>query len=1132
MNVDIRNRSANRVHARPSPMACGRILLVLALLGYGSNLAWGQGTAYITGFVTDPTQAAVPGAGVVIKSDDTGSRYDVKTTETGVYRSPVLPPGKYTVSVTAQGFEDSVVTGVEVLLGQSRTLDITLKVGSVSETVRVEATAAFLKTEDPGLGENVEYSQVSSLPYFNRSAGVLLALAPTVRYTGEDVISYGASRYNVGAFTNVNVMVDGMSVIGDRTDVAQMVLNPSVEALQEVKISTNQFSAQFGQDIGALVQMESKSGSNAFHGGVYGYFRNEDLDAMNAFSQTRPIDRQQMYGGTFGGPIKKNKLFFFGSFEGQTAISPAGVVLTVPTAAEKQGDFSALSTPIYNPATSTVGANGQITRQPFPGNIIPASDFDQSALKALAYIPDPTVPGLVNNLPTSTGTNLTKYRSVDRVDWNINDNNHFFGEWMLDQTLNTNLGVPAYNALATAASPTLSGFGFKFKTQAYAFNEVHNFTPNFFVSERFAWRPRFISRITPAVDPSAQWAQKLGIQNYAGELLPQSYGGDLGFPSYSFSGYTGLGPGSLLFNETPIKEISDDIDFTYVHGRQTIRFGWQIEFNQHGAPDQSLPTGSFNFSPTETSLPGLAGSGNAFASFLLGQVDSATTELGPPLIWHNYYYGTYIQDDWKVTPNLTVNLGLRWDIDQPVYEQNYRGNSFNATEINPVSGTPGVVTFLNTTSDPAKGFFNTDYRRFAPRLGFAWKALPKTVIRGGYGIYNTNPTLGANRRAPSLGYTTVGSFSSSNGGISPAFVLANGFPTYALGGDPSVLTPGFGAVAVGQTPSTSPTFVNPNWTMGYVENFNISIERELAWGMVFEIAGQSSLGRRLPIDNYNLNEVPPQYWGIPGANNARRPFPQFNNVTQIKNAIGTTNYWDGYVKLDKHFSNGLTLIANYSYGRNLGWLGGSIYYPKLTYGPVVFDEANGATSIPEQTALISWTYDLPFGQGRPYMSTGVAAKIFGGWSMGGYLSMQGGVPFFITASNDSLNGNSPLGNRVNLIGNPYLSNPTPSQWFNTAAFAIPAFGQIGTFGNRFLLGPADRRLDFSLRKMTMIGEKIKFSLVGEFFNFTNSPQFGPPDSNLGDPTFGTTNGPGGGLGANTLGPYGSRQIQLGARIDF
>jgi hypothetical protein len=1126
--TDLRPAASQRLtHTRP--------FLILALAASVTMTAalWGQGTSYLTGFVTDPSQAAIADASVVITNPATGDRYDLKTTQTGVYRSPALPPGTYDVTVTTPGFQESVTKHVEVLVGQSRNLDVTMKVGAITEAVQVEASAPLLKTEDPGLGESIQYAQVSTLPYFNRSAGVLLSLAPTVRYTGEDVISYGASRYNVGAFTNVNVVVDGTSVNGDRTDVAQMVFNPSVEALQEVKVSTNQYSAQFGKDIGALVQMESKSGSNAFHGGLYGYFRNEDLDAMNAFSQTRPVDRQQMYGGTIGGPIKKNKLFFFGSVEGQTAISPAGVALTVPTAAEKSGDFSALSTPIYNPATTgTDPATGRTIRDPFPGNIIPASLFDSASLKALKYIPDPGLGGILsNNLLTSTGTNLTKYRSVNRVDWNISDNDRLFGNYMLDHTLNENLGVPAYNALSPAASPTLSGFGFQFMTQSYSFTELHNFSPSFFMSNRFAYRPRYIQRSNPAIDPAAQWADKLGIKNYAGANLPASYGGDLGFPTYNFTGYTGLGPGSLQFQENPIKELSYDLDLTYVHGAHTLRFGFQFEHGQHGAPDQSFPTGNFNFGPIETSLPGVAKTGNAFASFLLGQVDSASTELGPLLTWHNNYYGSYVQDDWKVTSTLTINLGMRWDIDGPVYESQYRGNSFDFYATNPVSGTPGVVEFLNRPGYPQKGFYNTDYKRLAPRAGFAWQALPRTVIRGGYGIYNINPTLGANRRAPSLGFTTLANFSSSDGGVTSAFTLQNGFPSYPLGGNQTLLTPGFGSVAVGKTPTTSPTFVSPDWRMGYVQNFNLSIERELPWSMVLEIAGQSSLGRRLSVDNFNWNEVPPQYWGISGANNARRPFPQYGNVTQIKDAVGSTNYWNGYIKLDKHFSKGLTMIANYSFGRNLGWLSGSVYYPRLTYGPVVFDEANGVTAIPYQTALISFAYELPFGQGKPFLSGGIGAKVFGGWSIGGVLSLQGGVPFTVTASNDSLNGNSPLSNRVNVVGNPTVSNPTPSHWFNTSAFVLPAFGQIGSFRS-FLLGPADRRLDLSIHKVIPIRERLRFSLVGEFFNFTNSPQFGPPDSNLGDPTFGQTNGPGGGLGANTLGPYGGRQVQLGGRIDF
>ena len=636
-----------------------------------------------------------------------------------------------------------------------------------------------------------------------------------------------------------------------------MVFNPSVEALQEVKVATNQYSAQFGKDVGALVQMESKSGTNSFHGGVYGYFRNEIFDAMNAFSQTRPVDRQQMYGGTIGGPILKNKLFFFGSFEAQRAIAPAGVILTVPTVAERNGDFSALSTPIYNPFSSRVDpVTGATVRDPFPGNKIDPALFDSAAVKALQYIPNPANGNLTNNLNSSTGTNLTKYRSVNRVDWNARDSDHFFGTWMIDHTLNENLGVPAYNAITPAASPTLSGFGFRYQTQSYTFSEIHNFSPSFFMTNRFAYRPRFIERVNPAVDPAAAWAEKLGIKNYAGALLPPSFGGDLGFPTYNFTGYTGLGPGSLLFQENPIKELSYDLDLTYVHGRHTIRFGFQTEYGQHGAPDQSLPTGSFNFSPIETSQPGLGNSGNSIASFLLGQVDSAVTQLGPPLTWHSYYYSAYVQDDLKLTRNLTLNFGLRWDIDGPVYEQEYRGNGFDFYGINPVSGTPGSVLFLNTAGYPRKGFYDTDYKRFAPRFGFAWQVLPKTVIRGGYGIYNMNPTLGANRRAPSLGFTTVGSFGSPDGGISPAFQLQNGFPTYPLGGDPTILNAGFGAVAVGKIPTTSPTFVNPTWNIGNVQNLNISIQHQLPGSIVLEIAGQGSLGRNLPVFQ-NWNEVPP-----------------------------------------------------------------------------------------------------------------------------------------------------------------------------------------------------------------------------------------------------------------------------------
>ncbi len=629
----------------------------------------GQGSAYLTGFIHDPSGAAVPTAEVVIREESTGQTFELKATETGVYRSPALESGTYEIRVTAPGFQVTVTRGVVVLLGQPQGVDINLQVGATSQTIEVQATAPLLKTEDAGLGQNVQYQQVSALPYFNRSAGVLLSLAPTVRYTGEDVISYRASRYNVGAFTNVNILIDGASVIGNRTDVAQMTYNPSVEALTEVKISTNQFSAEFGKDVGALVQMETKSGTNAFHGGVYEYFRNEKLDTMNAFSRTKPVDRQHMFGGTIGGRIYRDKLFFFSSFEPQKATSPVGLLLTVPTAAMKRGDFSAVPRQLYNPLTTRRDpATNQVIRDPFVGNIIPSSLFDPAAVKAMAYLPDPAATDILNNLPTSTGTKLTKYRAVNRIDWVISDKDRFSGSYMFDHTLNENLGVGAYNAIDPAASPTLSGFGFKFFTQVWNLHEMHTFSPRLFMSNRFVHRPRYIERVNPAVNPEKMYATNLGIKNFAGARLPESFGGDLGFPSYSFTGYTGLGPGALLFQERPIKEVSWDIDLTYVTGKHSLKFGFQTEFGQHGAPDQSQPTGSFSFGPIQTSLPGVANSGDAFASFLLGQVDSANTTLGPLLIWHNWYYAAYVQDDIKITPRLTINLGLRWDIDAPVYE--------------------------------------------------------------------------------------------------------------------------------------------------------------------------------------------------------------------------------------------------------------------------------------------------------------------------------------------------------------------------------------------------------------------------------------------------------------------------------
>jgi hypothetical protein len=1093
--------------------------------------ALAQGAASLTGYVLDSTDKAVANATVDVINERTGGTLTLKTTDAGVYQSPFIEPGSYSLKVNAPGFKESLTKGVVVELGEPRGFDVHLSVGATQSVVEVTAAAPLLNTENPGLGQNIDSTVVPKLPYFSRSAGALLGLSPGVRYTGEDSISYGASRYNVAGWTNVNVMVDQSPVMGDREDVAQMTLNPSVEALSEVRVIESQYSAEFGADIGALVLMQTKSGGNNWHGGVYEYLRNTVFDTGNHFSHTKPVDQQNMFGGTLGGPIlRRKKLFFFTAQEGEILTEPIGAVLTVPTAAMKAGNFSGLN-PIYDPATTVCTAAG-CTRSPFANNQIPASEIDAVATNLLKYFPSPNQPGNVNNLTASTGYTVNLYRGVGKVDWDISAKDTLTGVWLLSYNKQINKGVPAYNAISPATSPTLGGFGFRYQSQVYNFSETHLFSSTTFVTNRVIWRPRYITRINPAVDPAAMYAQNLGIKNYAGEVMPPSLGGDLGFPYFSFNGYTGLGPSSgLLFQENPISEFDYLGSVSLIRANHSIKAGVQVERGRHAAPDQTWPTGTFGFAAPESSNPGVAGTGDAFASFLLGQVDSATTELGPPLNWRNVYLAPWVSDDWKVDPRLTLNLGLRWDIDFPVTEIQNRGNSFNLTAINPVSGTPGIYEFLGINGWPTN-FFNTDFHRFAPRIGLSYQLTDRTVFRGGFGIYNIAPILGANRRAPSAGYTTVATFNSTNGGILPAFPLAQGFPAYPVGGDPSLLNPSFGAVPVGSTPNSSPTYVDRNWRFGYGENFDASVQESLSSSMVIEIAGQGALGRKLPYDQ-QLNEVPPQYWGLNGANFSRRPFPQFNDVDNIKTAEGNVTYLGGFVRFDKRFSSGINLIANFNIGKPIGFVGGSLYYPQLSRTQTVYDTANGATGVPLKQGVFAWTYALPFGIGRKYFSHGIAANLLGGWDWNGILTAHSGVPFDVSSGTDSLNANSPLSNRVNLVGRPIPQNRNPSNYLDASSFAAPALGTVGTYWGAKYYSPDNVLINTTLSKVFVLREGMNLKVLAESFNLFNSPQWGIPDTTLTDPGFGVITGAGSNAGANVSNSFdGARIMQIAARIDF
>lgn len=1098
-----------------------------ALFLWYATAAWPQGTAYVTGYTLDQTNAAVANATVVLRNQETGASVSLASNDSGLYRSPMLPAGRYEAVATASGFQRLVRRDLDLVVGQALTVDLQLVVGTNEQVVEVKASPVLLRTEDAGLGQSVQMEEVRRLPFLNRSVGMLVGLAPNVRYLGDELRgSLNPPRFVGVAVGNLNVVINGASASSERTNVNQMGYNPSVEIMSEVHVVTNQFSAEYGQDVGPLVIMNTKSGTNSFHGSVYEFFRNERLNTYNGFSNTRPVDRHNVWGGMIGGPLARNKLFFYTSHEGQKSQTGTASLLTVPTAAMKRGDFSANPERIYNPAsTRTDAVTGRVVRDLFPGNVIPASVLDTPGRNAAAFFPNPDRPGFANNLTAIQYAHVPAYKGFTKLDWIIGHSDRFSGSWYFqrrDPLLN---GFEAWATTDRGASPSqLNNLG---RPQVFNFEETHLFSSNWFMTNRFVWRPFIVIWHPPALNPAKKWAQTLGIRGLPGQLKPD-LGEDLGFPIFSFTGYVGMGDSLGDINKpSGVHEIYHST--TLVRGRHSLKVGMNAQRSEFGSQTRGAANGSYGFSPLQTGLPGTGGTGNAIASLLLGQVNTASARLGPLMGFVNWYYAPFFQDDWKVTRRLTINLGLRWDIDAPVYEVGHRGNNFDSRKINPVSGTPGVITFLTLNGAPTN-FFDTSYRRWAPRFGVAFQATPKTTIRSGYGIYNGSPILGGNRRAPDLGYITSPSFISPDGGTSPAFVLGRGWPSYPLGGDPSLLNDSFGAVRVGQVPTTSPTWVDRSWKFGYTQNFNISIQRELPGSILFEAAGQGVLGRNLSV-RAEWNQVPPALRGITGNAQPRRPYPQFGNVSELKSQSGTTAFYGMTLRGEKRFSQGFSFITNFAFSKNLGVLAVEDQYnPRLTRGPVMYDEGNNPTGQSFYQGMITGVYDLPFGEHRRHLNSGPLAGILGGWDIGAFFVYAGGVPFSITSGGDSLNCFCPLGSRVNIVGDPNLAQRSTARWFNTAAFAAPAFGATGNAGQGILIGPSTRSMNLSIGKNTPLpfrdGLRLRFS--AEFFNFTNTPRFGVPTTDLRSPAFGRISSP-----ASTLdGSSGSRLLQLGLRIEF
>ncbi len=1077
-------------------------------------------TADLVGTIRDSSRAVVPGALVSLTNVATGVSRSATTGVDGSYHFTALPPGRYTLAVEAPGFGKVERTGVTLQLNQRAQVDLELEVGRLGETVVIEGSAPLLESQSSVLGSVIQEKQVQDLPLNGRNFVQLATLSAGVSGAGTgmrgtimsgtrpDDLRPGTELFvNGNRESSNNYLYDGIDNNTRLTLV--IVVRPNVEAIQEFKVQTNLFSAEQGRNPGGQVNVVTKSGGNEFHGTVYEFLRNDTFDANNFFAnragQPKPPFKQNQFGAALGGPIIKNKTFFFADFDGFRQELGRVFVNTVPTMKMRQGNFSELSTPIYDPLTTVALPGGGFSRQAFPGNIIPANRWDPVTAKLMNAYPAPTSSALSNNLVTSP-TRTQDWNQFDvRLDHNQSEANRFLARYSWSKTATTNpytfpeVDLPGVSkAVGLGNEDTFAGTS-GLVAQHGVLGWVHVFSPRLLLDSRIGYNRFDLDFAQAGVEVGDALGEQLGVPN-ANQQDEQN-----GIPIFSPGGYTGIGQSRslpILRKESTYQAVAN---LTYSGGRHTIKTGFDVRRRHLGEFQTNRGNGRFNFSPNITNNPANNTGGHVMASFLLG---------APSLIEQDYLladvairgteYGIYVADDWRVSEKLTLNLGLRYELDTPYSETSNQWARFDPeTATVQVAGRNGVSETAGV---------NTFYGAFAPRLGFAYRLAPTTVVRGGAGIFwntagNGGNALRLHRHVP---FGPIYSFNPGNQFVSRR--VSDGFPTI-----PPL------NLALADNPQGSVIGVDPDYQPGYATQFNLTVEHELFNSLLLKGSYVGNLGRHLDT-SYNLNQA------VPGSGpvNNRRPFfavrPGLGDVTWAV-SDGTASYHAFQLSAEKRFTHGFGGLLSYTYGHSIDTVGQA--FGGGADGPLPQDPRNrladrGNSPFDMRHRLtVAVTYLLPFGKGRKWMTGGGFAEyVFGGWQFNGIFLFQTGLPFTPTLNAPTVNTGT--GSRPNRIGDGTLSDPTVDRWFDTSAFATPAQFTYGDAGRNILYGPGRRNFDLSLFKEFGVSERVKLQFRAECFNCLNTPQFDLPNAAIGA----------GNAGTITAIVGTPRQLQLGAKVVF
>jgi hypothetical protein len=1128
-------------------LACALLLIPVVAFAQGDR-------ATITGLVTDSTQAAIPDVEITVTHVETNIQTTTRTGPTGNYTLMRLPVGTYTLMARKDGFRTHQQTGVPARVGETLRLDFSMVVGQVTEQVTVTGAAPLIQSESAEVGMVLTSSQFTELPLTlaggirNPSSFIFLQPGVTPGATWEKHVNGNS------AFTD-QVYYDGIALSrGDLANDAEV--NPSVDAIAEFKLISNNYSAEYTHALGGVTTFNMKSGTNDLHGNGFWLNSVEAYNARNFFQQSKPKYRQNNWGFTVGGPVYlpkvydgRNKTFFFYSFDQYYQRSPGSPGLgTVPTAKMLEGDFSewvaAGKGMVYNPRTTRT-ENGKVVRDPFPNNIVPKSMWSSISSKMVAMHPQPTYAGLANNYQLDTGYPSTDQQSSGfKIDHMFTEAHRLSG--MFNYTDRPAVKCPtANNVGGNGLAGDLECHNVQqVTTRLVRLNYDWTLSPN--VLNRFSGGLSRFRNPNFSVHYGKGWPEKLGLKGVGGDLFPWvdfnhdyvRFGDTIASDNY-FTNFTFLDTLSLI------------------RSNHTFKFGAEVQRHRNNFRAYDGSGGNFQFNQLSTGLPGDSTTGNAWASFLLGEVYSGSSFF--PYLQggnRNTYFSLWANDDWKVTPKLTLNLGLRWEVQPGFTDPNDRLSYMDPDTPNPALGNiPGAYIFAGEGPGLAgfKSTGNTHWRDFAPRVGFAYRLTNKTVLRGGYGIFYAQIiTQGTNVNGLREGFNVSAAFSSADLGVTPAFNWDDGFRQDFV--HPPVIDPalknGQGATLVDRDRST---------LVPYTQQFNFLIEQQVGGDMSFSVGYVGNTGRRLHT-GIDWNQVHPTYlslgpllsknildpevaaagfkepfpgfatlWGARGTlAQALRRWPQFAGVGQAGATFGSSAYHSLQISGERHMSKGLMFTLAYTFSKAMADTEG------FSSGTGRMDNFNrrldrSITSIDQPHVLtFSYIYELPFGPGQKYLTRGVASKILGGWKITGLHMYASGMPISVT-----LNNNLPIGNagqRPNIVSSDLRSDISSGDfdpgrgdlWLNPAAFAIPApytFGNAPRYTHARVM--STRNESFGLLKDTRWGERYNWQFRFESSNPLNRVVWGAPVSNISSGSFGRINS-----------AAGSRQITLGTKFYF